>query len=139
MLLYPITVSAVHTFAYSWGEPFTIASVAYILRVAVLGIILNIGTTSIFILFAFLCRDIAKTICLCLTFPIVISAISGTLGKSIPVIGNILQFTTLAQFNNIIDDTILPSTVLMVLVSATATVIVVISLSNMLFAKAEIK
>lgn len=139
MLLYPVTASVVQTFTYGWGEPFVVASVAYILRVAALGIILNIGTTSIFILFAFLCRDISKTICICLAFPVLISAISATLGNAVPVIGNILRFTTLAQLGNIVGDAILPSTVFTVVFSATVTVIVIISLSNALFARAEIK
>ncbi|WMM23297.1 ABC transporter permease [Tissierella sp. MB52-C2] len=139
MLLYPITVSIIYTFKYGWGEPFTITSVLFILRVAALGIILNVGTTSIFVLLAFLCKDIPKTICTCFAFPVLISAISSTLGKAVPVIGDLLRFTTLAQMGSIIDDIILPSTVLTVFLTAMITVIIVISLANLLFAKAEVK
>lgn len=138
MLLYPITVSLIHTYQYGWGEPFTPVSLFYILRVAFFGVILNIGTTSVFVLIAFLCRDIPKTICFCLAFPVLFSAVSSTLG-SIPVIGKVINFTTLAQLTNIIGDTIPPITILTLFLSAAITVIIVISISNYLFAKAEIR
>lgn len=139
MLLYPLTVAIIHTFAYGWGEPFTVVSLLYILRVAALGAMLNMGTTSFFVLFAFWCRDIPKTICACFAFPILISAISATLGKAIPLIQRILGFTTLAQLSHITKEMILPSTVVTALLSAAITVIIAISFSYLLFAKAEIK
>lgn len=138
MLLYPITVSLIHTFKYGWGEPFAVASLLYILRVAFFGVVLNIGTTSVFVLIAFLCRDIPKTICFCLAFPVLFSAISSTLG-GIPAIGTVLRLTTLAQLTNIVGNTIPPTTVLTVFLSAGVTVIIIISICNFLFAKAEIK
>lgn len=138
MLLHPITVSIIHTFHYNWGEPFTAASLCYILRVAFFGATLNIGTTSVFVLIAFVCRDVPKTICFCLAFPVLFSAISSTLGK-IPVIGIILRLTTLAQLKNIVGNTISPTTMIEVLLSAAVTVIVIISICHILFAKAEIK
>ena len=139
MMLYPITVALINTVKFGWGEPFTIISVFYILRVAVLGVILNIGTTSIFVLIAFLCRDIPKTICISLAFPVLFSALSSTLGNMVPGILKIINFTTLSQLKNIVGDTISTSTIITVLLSAGITVIVIISLSNLLFAKAEIK
>lgn len=139
MLLYPITVSFIHTFKFGWGEPFTMISVVYILRVALLGAILNIGTTSIFVLFAFLCRDIPKTICLSVFSLVLFSVLSSILGNTFPVMRKIISFTTLAQLNHIADDIILPSMIISVLLSAGVTAVIAISLSNVLFAKAEIK
>lgn len=138
MLLYPITVSIIHTFKYGWGEPFALASLLYVLQVAFFGVILNIGTTSVFVLIAFLCQDVPKTICFCLAFPVVISLLNSTLG-GLPVIGNILRFTPLAQLTNIVGNDIMPTTVLTVFLSASITVVIMLSICNLLFAKAEIK
>lgn len=139
MLLYPMTACIINTIKFGWGEPFTITSILYILRVAVLGILLNIGTTSISVLFGFWCRDIPKTICVCLAFPILFSLLGSTLGNAVPIIGKIMNFTTLAQLGNIVGNSISPAAIMVVLLSSAITVTVIISLSNLMFAKAEIK
>lgn len=104
MLLYPVTVCVIHTLRFGWGGQFGASSAIWLLRVAFLGSALNIGTACIYVCIAFLCRDIAGTICVCFAFPVVFSAISTTLGKWIPAVGTLLDYTTLSQLKYIVAD-----------------------------------
>lgn len=138
LLLYPLITVVVKTIEFGWGEAFTMASVGYILRVLILGSILNLGTTSVFILIAFLCRDIPKTICFCLAFPVVFSGFSATVGQWVPMIGKLIGWSTLAQLQEITAANLSFTDVLLALLSAGVTMLVMLFLSQMLFAKAEI-
>ncbi|MCC0627590.1 MULTISPECIES: ABC transporter permease [unclassified Clostridioides] len=139
MLLYPITVCIIHTIKFGWGEPFNIFSFLYLCRVAFLGSILNIGTSNIYVCFAFLCRDIPKTICVCFAFPIVFSAISSNIGKQIPAIGKLFDYSTLSQLKYIVSDKLLISTLTPVILSTCITIVIALILSNYFFSNAEIK
>lgn len=139
LLLYPSTISLIHTLFSGWGEDFTVSSAFYVLRVCLLGVLLNIGTTSVFVLFAFLCRDIPKTICLCCAFPVVFSLLSSIFGSLIPAAGDVIHFTTLAQLKYITAEPLPLSAILSILLSAVITTVFFIYLSHYLFSKAEIK
>lgn len=139
MLLYPVTVCIIHTLKFGWGAPFHIVSVFYLCRVAILGSILNIGTANIYVCFAFLCRDIPKTICVCFAFPIVFSAISSTLGRQIAVIGRLFDYSTLSQLKYIVGDQLAISALMPVILSTLITIIISLALSSYFFSQAEIK
>lgn len=139
MLLYPVTACLVYTLNFGWGEPFGMASVFYILRTAILGSVLNAGTASIYICIAFLCRDTPKTICLCFVFPVVFSAISSTIGRQVPIIGKLLDYSTLSQLKYIAADKLGAMSVIAVIFSACITIIISLVLAGCFFSKAEIK
>lgn len=139
MLLYPITVCIIHTVKFGWGEPFGLVSILYVLRIALFGSILNIGTASIYVCLAFLCRDIPKTICVCFAFPVIFSAISSTFGKQIPMLGELLDFSTLSKLKYIVNDQLSFHVLISAILSTCVTIIVTLTLSNYLFSKAEIK
>lgn len=139
MLLYPVTVCLIHVMQYGWGEPFSMLSVLYLLRVALLGFILNMGTASIYVCFAFLCRDIPRTICVCFAFPVAFSAISGTLGKQVPALGKLFEYSTLSQLKYIVNDNLKTTAVIAAAASACITVFAALLLSSYIFSKAEIR
>lgn len=139
MLLYPTTVCIIHTITFGWGEVFNISSILYLFRITLLGSILNTGTACIYLCFAFLCRDIPKTICVCFAFPILFSAINSTIGKSIPIIGTILDYSTLSQLKYIVIDRFSIESLFPVILSACITILITITISNYFFSKAEIK
>ena len=139
MLLYPTTVCIIHTINSGWGELFSIFSILYLLRVTLLGSILNIGTACIYVCFAFLCRDIPKTICVCFAFPVLFSAISSTVGKYFPVFGSILDYSTLSQLKYIVNDKLSITSLLPIILSTGITIVIALTIGNYFFAKAEIK
>lgn len=139
MLLYPITVCLIHTMTFGWGEPFHVNSLYYLFRVALLGSMLNMATAYIYVCFAFICRDIPKTICVCFAFPVVFSAISSTLGKQFPIIGTLLDYATISQLKYIVGDTFEIVTILSVVFSACLTIFAALFITSRFFAKAELK
>lgn len=139
MLLYPVTVCLIHTIKFGWGEAFDMLSIYYLLRVALLGSILNIGTASIYVCFAFLCRDIPKTICICFAFPVVFSAISNTLGKQFLIVDKLLNFSTLSQLKYIVGDKMSVTASMSIVLSTCITIIIVLLIANYFFSKAEIR
>ena len=139
MLLYPITVCIIHTINFGWGEAFSISSILYFLRVTLLGSILNIGTACIYVCFSFLCRDIPKTICVCFAFPVLFSAISGTVGKYFPAFGSILDYSTLSQLKYIVNDKLSITSLLPVILSTGITIVITLTIGSYFFSKAEIK
>lgn len=139
MLLYPITVCIIHTVNFGWGEVFSISSILYLLRIILLGSILNIGTACIYVCFAFLCRDISKTICICFAFPILFSVISGTIGKYFPIIGSILDYSTLSQLKYIVNDRLFILSLFPVILSTCVTAVITLTIGSYFFEKAEIK
>lgn len=139
MLLYPVTVCTIHTVKFGWGEVFNIHSLLYLMRVSLLGSVLNIGTAKIYICFAFLCRDIPKTIVVSFAFPVVFSAISGTLGRTFPILGRILDYSTLSQLRYIVVDKVSIWNTTSVFLSASIIIIVALALRGQFFSKAEIK
>ena len=139
MLLYPITVCIIHTIIWGWGEAFNISSILYLLRVTLLGSILNMGTACIYVCFSFLCRDIPKTICVCFAFPVLFSAISSTVGKYFPLFGSLLGYSTLSQLKYIVDDKFTILSLLPVVLSAGITIVITLAIGSYFFAKAEIK
>lgn len=139
MLLYPITVCLIHTIKFGWGEPFSVVSILYVFRIALFGSVLNIETASIYVCLAFLCRDIPKTICVCFAFPVIFSAISSTLGNQIPILGKLLDYSTLSQLKYIVTDQLSFSTLISVVLAACVTIISALILSSYLFSKAELK
>lgn len=139
MLLYPVTVCFIHSIKFGWGESFGIQSVLYIFRTALLGSILNIGTASIYVCLAFLCRDIPKTICVCFAFPVIFSAISSTIGKQIPIVGKLLDYSTLSQLKYIVSEKLILSSLTSAVFSTCITIMIALSLCSYLFSKAEVK
>ncbi|WP_185966712.1 MULTISPECIES: ABC transporter permease subunit [Clostridium] len=139
MLLYPITVTIINTIKFGWGEPFTFLSFCYILRVALLGSILNIGTNSVFVLFAFIFKDIPKTICASLLFPILFSFFQSLIGDVIPILKSVINVTTLAQLKNISIATISYQQIFVIFLSFLIITIITLSLTYIIFDKAEIK
>ena len=139
MLLYPVTVCLIHTIKFGWGDLFNMQEVLYLLRVSLLGIVLNIGTASIYVCFAFLCRDIPKTICVCFAFPILFSVIDSTIGKKIDLVGRLFEYSTLSQLKYIVNDNLSISTILIVFLSSCITIFISITLSGYFFSNTEIK
>lgn len=139
ILLYPITASLVHTYAFGWGEPFTPAAVLFLLRAALLSTLLNAGAASIFVLFGFLCQDTAKTICCSLAFPVALVLVNSTLGSMLPLLQKAISFTPMAQLKYIAL-TPLPAAVLVgMLTSAGVAALIALIVTDKLFAKADIK
>lgn len=139
MLLYPITVCLINTIKFGWGEPFDMFSLFYLIRVTLLGSILNIGTACIYVCLAFLCRDIPGTICVCFAFPVVFSAINSSLGKQLPIVGKLLDFSTLSQLKYIVEDRVSIGSFITIIGSTFATIIIFLLIGNYFFSKAEIK
>lgn len=139
MLLYPITVCLINTIKFGWGEPFGMFSLFYLIRVTLLGSILNIGTACIYVCLAFLCRDIPGTICVCFAFPVVFSAINSSLGKQLPIVGKLLDFSTLSQLKYIVEDRVSNGSFITIIGSTFATIIIFLLIGNYFFSKAEIK
>lgn len=139
MLLYPFTVCMIHTVKFGWGEPFRMSSFLYLCRTALLGTVLNMGTASIYVCLAFLCRDIPKTICACLAFPVVFSAASSTLGKQLPILGRLFDYSTLSQLKYIAGDTVSISVLMPVILSSCITIAIALTLSHSFFSNAEIR
>lgn len=139
MLLYPAVVCTIHTMKFGWGEPFGVFSIVYIFRIALLGSILNAGTASIYVCFAFLCRDIPKTICVCFAFPVIFSAVSSTVGRQVPIVGRLLDCSTLSQLKYIVADKLTFSGLASIVLSACITITAALTICGYLFSKAEIK
>ena len=139
MLLYPATVCLIHTLNFGWGETFTMDSVQYLIRTALLGSILNMGTAGIYACLAFLCRDIPKTICVCFAFPVVFSAFYSTVGRRVPAIGRLLDYSTLSQLKYIVGDEIRVTTAVSSVLATGITIVAALLLGVYFFSRAEIK
>ena len=124
MLLYPVTVCLIHTIKFGWGDLFNMQEVLYLLRVSFLGIVLNIGTASIYVCFA---------------FPILFSIIDSTIGKKIDLVGRLFEYSTLSQLKYIVNDNLSISTILIVFLSSCITIFISITLSGYFFSNTEIK
>lgn len=75
MILYPVIGAITVTINRGWGVAVSYQEIKDIILTLIESLALNIGTSSYFVLFAFICRDIPKTICLSAAFPIVFSII----------------------------------------------------------------
>lgn len=139
MLLYPVTVCLIHTVKFGWGEEFDVQAAAYVIRVALLGSVLNMGTASIYVCLAFLCRDVPKTICACFAFPVVFSAVSSTLGARVAMIGKVLDDSTLSQLKYIVSDGMTVGRGVGAVVAAVVTAAAAMAISYWAFVGAEIR
>lgn len=139
MLLYPVTAGLIHTINSGWGVPFGFSELFYLLRTAVLGSVLNIGTAGIYVCLAFICRDIPKTICACAAIPVVFSVISSTVGSRISVVGRLMDYSTLSSLKYIASDTLTMPAVFTVVFSACVTMILALAVGNYCFSTAEVK
>lgn len=136
IVLYPTIGAAVITFKNGWGELITRQEILYILLVTLEGLILNIGTSSFFILFVFIFRDVPKSICCCLAFPVLFSIIKPLLAD-IPVINILVNLMTLSQNRNI--GTVDIKEIVMIICSTIFTFTINYCLITLFFRRAEIK
>ena len=86
-----------------------------------------------------MCRDIPKTIYVCFAFPVLFSAISGTVGKYFPAFGSILDYSTLSQLKYIVNDKLSITSLLPVILSTGITIVITLTIGSYFFSKAEIK
>lgn len=135
-LVYPVVGATIVTIKNGWGEIITIKEILYILFVAVEGIILNIGTSSFFVLFVFTFRDVTKSICFCLAFPVLFSFVK-PLFSNIPVLNIFVDLLTLSQMRNIGIGSL--KNIIIILVSSIFSFILSYIIANTVFKKAEIK
>lgn len=119
-----------------WGNVVTMTEIKDIFLILMESIILNIGTISCFVFFAFLCRDITKTICTSILFLILCSFLIPIV-KYIPMLEVIVRFFTLTQISSIGITTI--SQLGVILCSSIFTFVVFSSLAMIGFQKAELK
>ncbi|RKJ53346.1 hypothetical protein D7X25_12635, partial [bacterium 1XD42-8] len=98
MILYPV-IGAI-TVNRGWGVAVSYQEIKDIILTLIESLVLNIGTSSYFVLFAFICRDIPKTICLSAAFPIVFSIIKPFIA-AISFVGYFIDLMSISQIGNI--------------------------------------
>lgn len=139
MLIYPITAVIVNTSLNGWGEPVTISTVIYILRTVFLRMILDVSCLGLWMFFAFLFRDVTKTmgvsiLTLALGFPLL--ALPSQ--KSV-IIKNIYNLTVHSQARVIINDVLTSNQLISIFVSNFIVIFVLLGASYLLFRKVELK
>lgn len=132
-LIYPVVGAVIVTSQNGWGTTVTTQEILYMLLAAAEGILLNIGTSSFFVLIVFSLRDVTRSICFCLAFPVLFSLIKPLLSE-IPVINLIINLFTLSQIRNIGGKDIV-----YIVLSTAFSSLLCFTLANNIFKKAEIK
>lgn len=89
ILLYPVLVAIIQTIRFGWGEPFMATHIAYVLRVIILSVLLNIGVCSFFVFITFLLKTMAASIVASAVFYFLVSAIY----KLTPTLEKIMKYT----------------------------------------------
>ncbi|SFB39036.1 ABC transporter permease [Clostridium frigidicarnis] len=139
MLLYPITSIIINTILNGWGEVFNTSTAIYILRTVFLRMILDVSCSSLWIFFAFLFKDVAKTMGVSiLTFVLGVSLLASLSQKSV-IIKNIYDLTVHSQARVIINDALTSNQLNNILVSNFIVIFVLLGTSYLLFRKVELK
>lgn len=136
MILYPVIGAITVTINRGWGVAVSYQEIKYIILTLIESIVLNIGTSSYFVLFAFICRDIPKTICLSAAFPIIFSIIKPFIA-AIPIVGNFIDLMSISQIGNIGITT--AKQLGIILLSSSVTLLLNLFVMKIVFYKAEMK
>ena len=136
MILYPVIGAITVTINRGWGVAVSYQEIKYIILTLIESIVLNIGTSSYFVLFAFICRDIPKTICLSAAFPIIFSIIKPFIA-AIPLVGNFIDLMSISQIGNIGITT--AKQLGIILLSSSVTLLLNLFVMKIVFYKAEMK
>lgn len=136
LILYPVIGAITVTISRGWGTIVSYQEINYIILLLAEAMILNIGTSSYFVLFAFLCRDIPKTICLSMAFPIIFSIVKESIEK-IPLVGYLIKLMSISQIGQIGVMNI--SGILILILSSIITLLINFFIAKTIIGKAEIK
>lgn len=139
ILIYPIMSAIIDTIYMGWGSPFTIDTVFYILRVVFLSVILSIGTSSFFVLFAFLFKDTGKTIGVSVVFGILASIILEFSSNYHPILKTIYQFSTFNQSKFITNVGMTTTEIITACLSGVFTILIILSITYLVFRRSELK
>jgi ABC-2 type transport system permease protein len=136
IILYPVIGAITVTINRGWDVSVSCQEIKYIILTLIESIVLNIGTSSYFVLFAFVCRDITKTICLSVAFPIVLSIIKPFIAI-IPILRYLIDLMSISQIGNIGITSV--KQLVIILLSSTITLLIDFFIMTAVFYKAELK
>lgn len=139
MLIYPITSSIINTTLNGWGETFNISTLVYILRTVIIRMVLDARCLSLWIFFAFLFKDVAKTMGVSmLTFVLGVFLLTSISQKSV-IIKNIYDLTVHSQARVIVNNVLTSNQLINIFVSNFIVIFVLLGTSYLLFRKVELK
>jgi ABC-2 type transport system permease protein len=139
MILYPITSVIVNSALNGWGETFNMDTAIYILRTIFLRLIVDSSCISLWVLLAFLFKDILKTVSVSIFIFMMGSGCIITLSKKVDFMKEIYNLTANGQARILVNKTLSLYQITNIMVSNLIIVLVLLSISYLLFRRAELK
>lgn len=139
MLLYPITSVIINTISNGWGEPFGIYTIFYILRTFLLRIIIDLSCISLWVFFAFLFKDVARTMGVSIFIFIIGTGCLFTLSSKSELMKIIYNFTANNQARLIVNKMVTSTEVMSICISNFIIISILLSLAYLTFRRADLK
>lgn len=136
VILYVFVGTIIVSLKKGYGSIISVKEIINMFIILCESMILNIGTVSCFVLIAFVCKDIVKSICLSILFIIICSTLIPNL-KSIFLMKNLVEYFTITQISNI--GIITLKQILVIVLSSFYTFMISYGCLNLIFKKMELK
>lgn len=138
-ILYPITSVCINTAFNGWGEEFTAFTLLYIIRTVLLRFIIDAGCTSLWVLIAFLFKDIGKTIGVSVIMFIVGIGVLTALSEKSSIAKFIYSLTANSQARVIVNEVLTSYNIMWTCIVNLLMFFVFMSMSYIVFRRAELK
>lgn len=138
-IVYPLTSVIINTCFNGWGEEFTIVSLLYVIRTVLLRFVIDAGCASLWLLIAFIFKDVGKTISVSMIIFVVGAGALTILSKKNAAAQFIYTLTANSQARIIVNKAVTSYNILFTCLSNLIMIVLFCSISYIIFRRAELK